>query len=73
MQLSFMQLKKAFTSELVLIHFHLAKLIELKAEASGYVIAVIILHQASEVRGAQEGLSNRTKYTAKNNWQSIAF
>jgi hypothetical protein len=46
MQQSFRQLKVAFTSAHVLVHFNLAGLIRLKTDASGYEIASIFLQQA---------------------------
>jgi hypothetical protein len=49
MRQSFRQLKAAFTSASVLVHFDPAKLIWLQTDASGYSIAGIISQQAKEV------------------------
>jgi hypothetical protein len=46
MRQSFRQLKTAFTSAPVLIHFDPAKLIRLERDAMGYAIAGIISQQA---------------------------
>ncbi len=73
MQQSFRQLKAAFTSAPVLVHFDPVKSIRLETDASGYAIASIILQQMGEVWEATEGLSNRMKHVAKGHWHPVAF
>ncbi len=69
----FRQLKTAFTSASVLVHFDPAKPIGLETDASGYAIACIISQQAREVGEAKGDLSDRTERAAKGHWNPVAF
>jgi hypothetical protein len=73
MRQSFRQLKTAFTSAPVLIHFNPAKPIRLETDASDYAIAGVTSQQAKGVQEATEGLSNRTERGAKGYWHPVAF
>jgi hypothetical protein len=70
---SFRQLKAAFTTAPILVHFDPAKPIRLETDASGYAIAGIILQQAGEVWEATEGLSDRLERVAIGHWHPVAF
>ncbi len=69
----FRQLKAAFTSAPVLVHFKSAQSIRLKTKASGYAIVGIVLQQVREVWEAKGSLGNSTTWAAKNYWHPVAF
>jgi hypothetical protein len=75
-KLFFAELLDTLTKAPVLAHFDHAKPNGLETDASGFLIASIILQQEDKVRGGIEGAVRSTKgitSASKGNWHPVAF